>query len=348
MIETAGSAGEFEIHDERFRHCILGNAWVEKLHTGMRWAEGPAYFADGHHLVWSDIPNDCMLRWVEGGGVSVFRRPSHHSNGNTRDRQGRLVTCEHGARRVTRTEIDGAITVLADRFGGDASRVWTEATSGEELANRLGSLPGIGDMKVRALVATLVKQFGVKPPGWEAVIPGHPTLGDVDSAESRDRQGRDLVDDPMISFFDRTFLFWSVMSFLVPFGLGYALTGSWGGAFTGLLWGGLVRLFLNHHITWSVNSICHFFGRRPFAAYDQSTNNWLLAIPSLGEAWHHNHHVFPTSAFHGLSWRQVDISGWLIAGWEKLGLVRNVRRVSPEQKPRNLPRDQQAARHAES
>jgi hypothetical protein len=74
--------------------------------------------------------------------------------------------------------------VLADRFGGDASRVWTEATSGEELAKRLGSLPGIGDMKVRALVATLVKQFGVKPPGWEAVIPGHPTLGDVDSAEA--------------------------------------------------------------------------------------------------------------------------------------------------------------------
>ena len=175
--------------------------------------------------------------------------------------------------------------------------------------------------------------------GWMFVHP---------PAESRDRLGRDLVDDPMISFFDRTFLFWSVMSFLVPFGLGYALTGTWRGALTGLLWGGLVRLFLNHHITWSVNSICHFFGRRPFAAYDQSTNNWLLAIPSLGEAWHHNHHVFPTSAFHGLSWRQVDISGWLIAGWEKLGLVRNVRRVSPEQMARKLARAQQAARHAES
>ena len=175
--------------------------------------------------------------------------------------------------------------------------------------------------------------------GWMFVHP---------PAESRDRLGRDLVDDPMISFFDRTFLFWSVMSFVLPFGLGYALTGTWGGAFTGLLWGGLVRLFLNHHITWSVNSICHFFGRRPFAAYDQSTNNWLLAIPSLGEAWHHNHHVFPTSAFQGLSWRQVDISGWLIAGWEKLGLVRNVRRVSPEQMARKLARAQQAARHAET
>jgi stearoyl-CoA desaturase (delta-9 desaturase) len=170
--------------------------------------------------------------------------------------------------------------------------------------------------------------------GWMFVHP---------PAEERSRLGRDLIDDRMISWFDRTFLFWAVMSFLLPFGLGYALTGTWGGAFTGLLWGGLVRLFLNHHITWSVNSICHFFGRRPFAAYDQSTNNWLLAIPSLGEAWHHNHHVFPTSAFHGLGWRQVDISGWIIASWEKLGLVRNVRRVSPDQIARKLARSQRPA-----
>ncbi len=76
---------------------------------------------------------------------------------------------------------------------------------------------------------------------------------------------------------------------------------SWEGAVTGLIWGGLVRLFFNHHITWSVNSICHFFGRRPFTTSDQSTNNWVLAVPSLGESWHHNHHVFPTSAVHGLS-----------------------------------------------
>ena len=96
----------------------------------------------------------------------------------------------------------------------------------------------------------------------------------------------------------------------VPFALGGLITMSWKGAVTGLVWGGLVRLFFNHHITWSVNSICHFFGKRPFAAADRSTNNWVLALPSLGESWHHNHHVFPTSAFHGLGWRQVDLSGW--------------------------------------
>jgi stearoyl-CoA desaturase (delta-9 desaturase) len=158
-------------------------------------------------------------------------------------------------------------------------------------------------------------------------------------ARERARMGRDLVEDRIINFVDRTFLVWAVMGFVVPFGLGYALTGgTWKGAFTGLLWGGLVRVFLNHHVTWSVNSICHFFGRRPFAAYDHSTNNWVLALPSLGESWHHNHHVFPTSAFHGLGWRQVDISGLVIRGWEKLGWVHDVRRVSSEQISRKLDR----------
>jgi gluconolactonase len=118
MIASAGMADEFEIWDERFRYFILGNAWVEKLYTGTLWAEGPVYFADGNYLLWSDIPNNRIMRWVEGAGVTVFRQPSNNSNGHTRDRQGRLVSCEHGARRVTRTEHDGTITVLADNFRG--------------------------------------------------------------------------------------------------------------------------------------------------------------------------------------------------------------------------------------
>ena len=109
---------DFEIIDRRMRARLHMTAHVEKLYTGTRWAEGPVYFADRGELLWSDIPNDRMLRWAEGAGVSVFRNPSNHSNGNTRDREGRLVTCEHGARRVTRTEPDGAITVLADRYNG--------------------------------------------------------------------------------------------------------------------------------------------------------------------------------------------------------------------------------------
>ena len=111
-------ASQFEILDRRFRMMLLGNAWVEKLHGGMLWAEGPVYFADGDYVLWSDIPNDRILQWAEGMGVRVFRQPSSNANGHTRDREGRLVSCEHGSRRVTRTEPDGRITVLADNYRG--------------------------------------------------------------------------------------------------------------------------------------------------------------------------------------------------------------------------------------
>ncbi len=108
-----------QVLDPRFNKYRLPLASVERLATGFRWAEGPVYFGDARCLLWSDIPNDRIMRWdEETGAVSVFRKPSNFANGNTRDRQGRLITCEHGARRVTRTEYDGAITVICDRFEG--------------------------------------------------------------------------------------------------------------------------------------------------------------------------------------------------------------------------------------
>ncbi|RCS22992.1 SMP-30/gluconolactonase/LRE family protein [Phyllobacterium salinisoli] len=108
----------YEIHDRRFQNLIVRNADLEELYSGCRWAEGPVWFADAGCLLWSDIPNQRMLRWVPDGGVSTYRAPSNFTNGNTRDRQGRLVSCEHGTRRVTRTENDGSITVLADSYQG--------------------------------------------------------------------------------------------------------------------------------------------------------------------------------------------------------------------------------------
>ncbi len=109
----------WEPRDSRFGQYMLGSAALERLWTGARWTEGPVYFGDGGYLLFSDIPNNRMMRWLESTGeVSVFRSPSNHSNGNTRDRQGRLLTCEHGTRRVTRTEHDGTVTVLADSFDG--------------------------------------------------------------------------------------------------------------------------------------------------------------------------------------------------------------------------------------
>ena len=108
-----------EVIDPRFGKYRVGNASVECLYTGARWAEGPVWVGDGRYLLFSDIPNNRMLRWLEDTNeVSVYRSPSNYSNGNTRDRQGRLVTCEHDTRRVTRTEHDGSITILADQFQG--------------------------------------------------------------------------------------------------------------------------------------------------------------------------------------------------------------------------------------
>jgi gluconolactonase len=113
------SADDYEVLEEDFRRRIRFSASVERLHTGCRWTEGPVYFPAHRALIWSDIPNDRMLRFDEAGGsVSVFRSPSNYANGNAVDREGRLVTCEHGGRRVTRTEHDGSIIVLADRYRG--------------------------------------------------------------------------------------------------------------------------------------------------------------------------------------------------------------------------------------
>jgi len=109
----------FEIFDKRFSRYLIPIVFLEKLHGGMRWAEGPVYFGDQRCLIWSDLPNNRMLRWdEETGQVTIFRSPSNFSNGNTRDREGRLVTCEHRGRRVTRTELNGKITVLADSYQG--------------------------------------------------------------------------------------------------------------------------------------------------------------------------------------------------------------------------------------
>ena len=108
----------FEIHDPRFRHYVLPNAPLVKLGEGFAWLEGPVWFADQECLLVSDIPGDRILRWTESGGISVFRQPSGFANGHTRDRQGRLLGCSHRRRCITRTELDGAITVLADHYEG--------------------------------------------------------------------------------------------------------------------------------------------------------------------------------------------------------------------------------------
>jgi stearoyl-CoA desaturase (delta-9 desaturase) len=147
---------------------------------------------------------------------------------------------------------------------------------------------------------------------------------------SKKRFAPDLLDDPVIRFVDRTFLLWSVLGLAAAFGLGYLIGGTIVAGLTGLLWGGAVRMFVLHHVTYSINSLCHMFGRRDFETTDESRNLTWLAIPSFGEAWHNGHHAFPTSARHGLRWWQVDPSAIVIWTLEKLGLVWDVVRIPPE------------------
>ena len=147
---------------------------------------------------------------------------------------------------------------------------------------------------------------------------------------ARKRYARDLVEDPVISFVDRTFLAWAVGGLVIAFALGWLIGGSFYAALTGLLWGGAVRMLVVHHVTYSINSLCHFFGRRRFDTGDESRNLFWLSLPTFGESWHNNHHAFPTSAMHGMRAWELDPSALVIRGLEKLGLVWDVVRIDPE------------------
>ena len=172
-------------------------------------------------------------------------------------------------------------------------------------------------------------------PGWRGELRGlvHAHVGWIfrgkDQANPA-RYAKDLLADGDMRFISRTFPLWVVVGLAVPFGLGVALTGSIVGGLTGLLWGGAVRVFLLHHATFSINSLCHYYGRRPFATGDQSRNLAWLAPLAFGEAWHNNHHAFPTSARHGLRRWQLDPSGWLIGGLERCHLAWGVIQITPE------------------
>jgi stearoyl-CoA desaturase (delta-9 desaturase) len=149
---------------------------------------------------------------------------------------------------------------------------------------------------------------------------------------SRERYAPDLIADPVVSFVDRTFFVWTFAGLAMAFGLGYAIGGSLRAGLTGLLWGGAVRMLVLHHMTYSINSLCHFFGRRDYATEDHSRNLLWLSLPTLGEAWHNNHHAFPTSASHGLSWRQPDISALVIGAMARVGLCWDVVKVPEERR----------------
>jgi stearoyl-CoA desaturase (Delta-9 desaturase) len=153
-----------------------------------------------------------------------------------------------------------------------------------------------------------------------------------------ERYARDLHEDRGMRLINATFLVWVLLGFLVPAGLGYAIDGTLTGALTGALWGGAVRIFLIHHVTWSINSVCHFFGSRRFEIDDHSTNVFWLAPFSFGESWHHNHHAFPRSAVHGLRWWEFDPTAIAIRIMRRLKLAWNVVEITPERQAQKLAR----------
>jgi stearoyl-CoA desaturase (Delta-9 desaturase) len=150
----------------------------------------------------------------------------------------------------------------------------------------------------------------------------HAHLGWLFGLEEADPETycRPLLRDRVIVAIDRLFPVWVILSLVIPFAVG---------GWSGLLWGGLVRMFFVHHVTWSVNSVCHTFGHREFATTDRSRNQWTIGLLGMGEGWHNNHHAFPRSAVHGLDRWQLDVSAWLIGGLEMLGLATDVQRIAP-------------------
>ena len=170
--------------------------------------------------------------------------------------------------------------------------------------------------------------------GWRGQLRGllHAHIGwvfsDMEVADER-RYAKDLLEDPLLRFVDRTFVAWVIAGLAAAFGLGVALGGDVGAGLTALLWGGAARIFFVHHATFSINSLCHFFGRQAYDTGDESRNLAWLAIPTWGEAWHNNHHAFPTSFRHGIKRWQIDPSAAMIRLLELMGLAWDVVRIDP-------------------
>jgi stearoyl-CoA desaturase (delta-9 desaturase) len=185
--------------------------------------------------------------------------------------------------------------------------------------------------------------------GFAGTLKGlwHAHLGwlfDHPTAKGAKKYAPDLLEDRGMRVMHRLFVPFVVLGLAIPFGLGWLISGGLVGALTALFWAGLVRVFLVHHVTFSINSICHFFGRRRFSTEDESTNVFWLALPSFGESWHHNHHAFPRSALHGLRWWEMDPGGWVIRGMRRLGLAWNVVLITKERQQQKLAAAAETAR----
>jgi stearoyl-CoA desaturase (delta-9 desaturase) len=151
-----------------------------------------------------------------------------------------------------------------------------------------------------------------------------------------------FMEDPVVRFVSKTWMWWTAFSFLLPAAIGWAVHGTWLGALDAAVWAGLIRVALGHHLTWSVNSVCHSFGTKPFRSPDRAANNGLVAWFSWGEGWHNNHHAFPRAAYIGMRWYQVDVAKQVIRLLKALHLVGHVWNPTPEQRRARLAKPRRA------
>ena len=191
-----------------------------------------------------------------------------------------------------------------------------------------------GSRCIAAIISTaMMTKTRIRPitkaSGYWGVVRGlwHSHLGWMFASTPPDLQRyvRDLRQSKLLRAASALFPLWVAVGLLIPTALGWLLIGTPSGAWTGFVWGGLVRILFVHHVTWSINSVCHVWGSQPYHSNDQSRNNALFGIFGMGEGWHNTHHAFPTSARHGLRWWQFDLSYWVIRGLELIGLAWNVK-----------------------
>jgi stearoyl-CoA desaturase (delta-9 desaturase) len=302
MIES-GAARAAELvpieHETRERLVRTGVIGVPLAALGVA-----GWLAWGGTLHWQDLVVLVIVYTLTGVGITVgYHRLFTHRSFKT-SRVLRAVFAVLGSMAVEGSVIEWVATHRKHHTFSDAPGD-PHSPHADQRPGFWGALWGLGHAHV----------------GW--------MFRGKDMANPR-RYARDLLADRDLRFIGRTFPLWVVAGLALPFGLGVALTGSLVGGLTGLLWGGAVRIFLLHHATFSINSLCHFFGRVPFSTGDESRNLAWLAPITFGEAWHNNHHAFPTSARHGLGRRQVDPGGWLIAALERCHLAWDVVRITPE------------------
>jgi stearoyl-CoA desaturase (delta-9 desaturase) len=262
------------------------------------------WFAWGGTLHWQDLVVLAIVYALTGAGITVgyHRLFTHRSFKTTRTLRALFAVL--GSMAVEGSVVEWVATHRKHHSFSDRP--------GDPHSPHVDQRPG-----VRGAVAGLVHAHV----GW--------MFRGKDMANPA-RYAKDLLADRDLRFISRTFPLWVAVGLALPFGLGVALTGSLVGGLTGLLWGGLVRIFLLHHATFSINSLCHFFGRSPFPTGDESRNIGWLAPITFGESWHNNHHAFPTSARHGLGRWQPDPGAWLITALERGRLAWDVVRITPE------------------